>query len=215
MLGAVTVLPTVGLAAVVADPLVPFAVAGALAVSAVQLAIIALIMTRRRAPKREFGLHFQLAEIWHAVPVAAGGVALLVAFGVAAQALPEAVSNRVAEGYRWQIPSLLRLPLAVPFLLLAAYREELFFRAFLITTLRGLRAPNWAAIAISSFLFGAGHLYQGVFAAVVSAALGAYLGAWYLRAAAVHRLAIGHALFNLIVLAATLFPTGPFATFPT
>ena len=212
-LAAVTVIPTVGLAAVAADPLVPTSVVGALAISALQLAVVVLVMTRPGAPRQRYGLRFELSELWRAVPIAAGAVALLLAFGAALLLLPDALVEQLERGYRWELRGTYQLALAAPFLLLAAYREELFFRAFLITRTAQLRLPPWACVAISTALFAAGHLYQGLFAAVAAGALGAYLAVLYLRAGAVHRLAIGHALFNLIVLAATLFPSIPFATF--
>lgn len=212
-LAAATVIPTVGLAAVAADPVEAISVVGALAISVVQLTVIVLIMTRAGAPRQSYGLRFELGELWRAVPVAAGAVALLLLFAAVLQGLPEGVAEQLERGYRWELRGAFQLALAAPFLLMSAYREELFFRVFLLTRMIELRLPPWACVVVSSVVFAAGHLYQGLFAAVASGVLGAYLAVVYLRGGVVHRVALGHALFNLVVLAATLFPPIPFATF--
>lgn len=212
-LGAATVIPTVDLSAVAADPVESASIIGALAISSVQLMIVVLIMTRAGAACDRYRLRFEPGELWRAVPIAAGALALLLAFGALLQLLPVEVEEQLKQGYRWELRDAIKLALAAPFLLLAAYREELFFRAFLITRMIDLRLPPWACVVVSSALFAAGHLYQGVFAVVASGVLGAYLAVLYLRGGGVHRVALGHALFNLVVLTATLFPAIPFATF--
>jgi membrane protease YdiL (CAAX protease family) len=224
LLAAITLLPTTGLAAVagiravdagaeatLASPnLLDGGVVAALLIAGAQLLLMVLIMTRGG---HAYGLRMSIRDLYQALPLAAGALTLLLVAALALQQLPEPTVEQLASGYRWRLGSWQQLPLAGLFVLLAAYREELFFRAFLLTRLGEQGIPPWLAVAASSLLFALGHLYQGVFAALVALLLGAYLGFCYVARPALHRVALAHTLFNVAVLAITLFPLPPFATF--
>lgn len=113
------------------------------------------------------------------------------------------------RGFRYRLPSPRLLPLAVLFALATAYKEELLFRCYLITRLRQWGLPAWAAAALSTALFAAGHLYQGVAGFAVAALLGSVLAWRFLRRGNLHQVALAHALYNLAVLAATLLADAP------
>ncbi len=74
-----------------------------------------------------------------------------------------------------------QLPLALLFGLTAGYREEFFFRAYLLTRLDELALPVPYAVAASTALFCVGHVYEGVMGVLVAAGLGVLFASVYLR----------------------------------
>jgi hypothetical protein len=164
------------------------------------------------------------ARRWGLVPLEArdaARAALLLAccFAVAAPfvalslALPAPWNQSLATGYRWGLGSAAQLPIALFFGLTAGYREEFFFRPYLLGRLGeiGVRAP--LAVIASTALFAAGHIYEGPLGVLMAAALGALFSAAYLRRPSLHLVAIVHGLYNVIVLALSLLlpPTLPAA----
>lgn len=92
-----------------------------------------------------------------------------------------------------------------PILLVGAYWEELLFRAYMISRLKNMGADNWVAIAVSSVMFGMGHLYEGgIQAFLLTSLLGAFLGRQYLKYKNIHITATAHFLYNLLVIAIVL-----------
>ncbi len=153
----------------------------------------------------EFGIpRPRAADLGWALALLIGAFLLLAAAGLALGFLPEEVRRRLAGGFRWRLPDARLLPLAAGFSLLTGYREELFFRAYLLTRLRQAGLPSAAAVAASGLLFASGHAYQGPIGLGVALALGLYFAAAFTRLRNLHRVAWAHALYNLTVLAATL-----------
>ncbi len=78
--------------------------------------------------------------------------------------------------------------------------EELFFRSYLLGTLRdiGIRTP--AAIGISAAGFAVGHIYQGGTAVIFAFAAGVLLGVLWVRRPDLFRFALGHAAYNVFSL---------------
>ena len=105
------------------------------------------------------------------------------------------------------------MPLALAFVLISAYREELYFRAYLLTVLEEIATPPWLAVLTSALLFGLGHLYQGWLAAVTALLIGVGFALLYRHRPSVHRLAWAHAAFNREIVVddrrSLLDPTGP------
>ncbi len=93
---------------------------------------------------------------------------------------------------------------AACFSLAVAYREELFYRIYVMRTLQDRGAGTLAAMLVSTGLFAAGHAYQGG-AGIVSALLvGAVFAAAASRGFRLHALAMAHAVYDLGVLLAAL-----------
>jgi membrane protease YdiL (CAAX protease family) len=67
---------------------------------------------------------------------------------------------------------------------LAAFTEEMIFRAYFMNRISDLLGNGWAgwisALLLSSVLFGAGHGYQGLAGAIGTAEIGLLLGVMYL-----------------------------------
>ena len=143
-----------------------------------------------------------------------GGEAVLIAVAMAAalaavtlltDALPERATDALRRGHRWQLEGLAQVPVAAAFVLVSAYREELYFRAYCLSVLQRAAVPAWSAALGSTLLFGAGHLYQGWAAAAFAAVMGSALAVLFQRRPGLHRLVFAHALFNGMVLAGSLF----------
>lgn len=159
-------------------------------------------------------------DLLPALAIFAGLISLLLVAAAVLRLLPFVPRRLLEQGFRFRLDRPTLLPLAGVFALTSAYREELFFRCYLITRLRQLGLPSWVAAASSTALFAAGHLYQGLSGLIVATLLGACFALVFLRLRNLHRLAIAHGLYNLTVLAATLFvgqagtetPPGPFTS---
>ena len=77
------------------------------------------------------------------------------------------------------------------------YREELFFRSYLLSEFALF--GKYKAVAASTALFAVGHIYQGGIAFLGTALIGVFLSFVFLRYRNVHTIAIGHGLYNLAV----------------
>lgn len=74
-------------------------------------------------------------------------------------------------------------------------REELQ-RAFLLHRFRGDFGQPWLGVVITSLAFGMGHTLQGYDAAIVTGALGALWGVFYVRRRSAVAAIVSHSLFN-------------------
>jgi membrane protease YdiL (CAAX protease family) len=138
---------------------------------------------------------------------------VLACFAVAAPfiglaiALPSRWTSALAMGYRWGLRSASQLPLALLFGLTAGYREEFFFRSYLLGRLDEIGIPVPYAAAGSTALFCLGHLYEGPLGIAIVAALGALFCVVYIRRRNLHVVAISHGAYNALVLCLSLvFP---------
>ena len=81
--------------------------------------------------------------------------------------------------------------------LTAGIVEEIIYRGFVIWYL-GLVMPVWAAIVISSILFGLGHTYQGVGGAIKTGFVGLLFGVFYVLTGSIWLPIVGHILFDAL-----------------
>jgi uncharacterized protein len=127
--------------------------------------------------------------------------ALVAAMG----ALPEDWTKTLVSGYRWGLQGPEQIPLALLFGLTAGYREEFFFRAYLLGRLEELGSGISAAVIVSTALFCMGHVYEGPLGIIVALTLGLVLAVAYTRRRSLHVVALAHGLYNTIVLLIGLF----------
>jgi membrane protease YdiL (CAAX protease family) len=92
----------------------------------------------------------------------------------------------------------LSIPAFAAAMVLIASFEELAFRGFLVPRLRQVFGRWWMAVALSSVLFGLGHVYEGTLAIVQTAVLGAYFGAVFLLRFRLASVMVAHGLFNTL-----------------
>lgn len=123
--------------------------------------------------------------------------------------LPSNVAKYLASGFRWRLGSVSQIPFAVAFGLVAGYREEFFFRAYMLRRFEQLGFPAALSVVVSTLLFSAGHLYQGPVGLATAAGLGILFAMVYLRRRSLHVIALSHGLYNASVLCLSLFHTPP------
>jgi membrane protease YdiL (CAAX protease family) len=151
------------------------------------------------------------ADRWGMVRLRGGdlawmGILVLSCFAVIglliglALTLPPVWRGTLTRGYRWGLQGYAQVPLALLFGLTAGYREEFFFRAYLLGRMGELGFPIPLSALASTILFCAGHLYEGPVGIAVAAVLGAILCISYIRRPNLHVVAITHGLYNTIVL---------------
>lgn len=133
-----------------------------------------------------------------------GCFAAVAPFVALVLALPPAWSKPLASGYRWGLASAAQIPLALVFGLTAGYREEFFFRSYLLGRLGELGVPLPLAAVASTALFTLGHAYEGPMGIAIAGALGTLLCVAYMRRPNLHVVAIAHGLYNAIVLALSI-----------
>jgi membrane protease YdiL (CAAX protease family) len=119
--------------------------------------------------------------------------------------LPPELARSLSSGYRWGLARASQIPVALLFGLTAGYREEFYFRAYMLGRLSDLKLPVGYAVACSTVLFCLGHLYEGPLGIAIAAALGTLFAIAYLRRPNLHVIAIAHGLYNAITLTLSLF----------
>lgn len=117
-----------------------------------------------------------------------------IALYLAARALGLSAEVEPAELYDtwWRIPVLLAAAFA------NGWAEEIVVVGFLITRLRQLRVSPAAALAASSLLRGAYHLYQGFSAGLGNVVMGLIFGYLYLRTGRLWPLIVAHAVIDVV-----------------
>ncbi len=105
----------------------------------------------------------------------------------------------------WSVGSRSLFPLAIAVSFATGYREELFFRAYLIreltTFLKNETAvSSWREITASSLLFSSGHIYQGWLPALSIFLISQFLGFWFIKRGRIHEVAVAHSLYNAMAL---------------
>jgi membrane protease YdiL (CAAX protease family) len=158
------------------------------------------------SPWARFGLgRLRYADLLQGAFVFVGASALLLAANFLLSLLPAEGRELLSEGFRFRLKDWRLVPLALLFGVVTGYREELYFRGYLITRLMEFNLPSAAAAAASCLLFALGHLYQGTAGFVTALLLGALFGVLFIRRPNLHRLAIAHGLYNTMVLVASLW----------
>jgi hypothetical protein len=167
--------------------------------------LIYLLAVQGEAARPEMGLRWpRPAEVAVAGLLAAGMAGILALAQLALTALAPEVQRLLARGARVRLAGWIELPAALVFTLAAAGREELLYRAYLVTRLRDLGVPAPLALVVSTALFAAAHAYQGYQAVALALVQGFILGGVFLSTRSLGVPTIAHALYNLTLLAATL-----------
>lgn len=172
------------------------------------LLILHLLSLQPEVPLEHFGLYRpRLRDALRTAGAVLGALALAAPV-VAAMALVPALRELGSTGYRWGLRSAWELPLALAFGLTAGYREELYFRAYLLGRFEQAGVPRAAGIAAATALFALGHLYEGILGVAFALVMGLYFSFVYLRSRSLHVPAVAHGLLNAALLALNLFVPG-------
>lgn len=161
-----------------------------------QFALLSIIIGAR-GKLREYGLCRPKAR--DPLRAAALAAILFMASKLAALAFGgEGASAAVPDAGGWPFPALIAL--SALFSASVGYREELFYRLYVIGSLRDRGASPEAAALASAALFAAGHAYQGAAGIAAAAAVGLVLAAATVRGWRLHSLALAHAAYDFAVL---------------
>jgi uncharacterized protein len=171
-----------------------------------QILLMAYVVgARGPASSPRWGLvRFEPRDALRVAVLVAACFAVVMAFAALITLLPQEWSRSVTSGYRWGLRGPAQLPLALLVGLTAGYREELYFRAYLLKRMEEMGVDVPVSVVVSTALFCTGHLYEGVLGVTVALALGVVLAASYLKRRSLHVIAIAHALYNTLVLAVGL-----------
>ncbi len=131
-------------------------------------------------------------------------LAARVAAALAASGFPGSAGGLSAVPPTGSSPYLPLILLSGFFAVAVGYREELFYRVYVIGALRDRGAGTAAAVLVSTGLFAAGHAYQGLPGILSSLVVGAVMAVAAIRGFRLHALALAHAAYDFGVLMAAL-----------
>ncbi len=171
-----------------------------------QILLLLYVLRLRKDNWTSFGLlALRPVDLLYALVIFAGIFALLLIMGLILALLPAGGEALFSEGFRWKLRDPRLMPVVLLFCLVTGYREELFFRSYLLTRFSQASLPVAAGIGMSTLLFASGHVYQGLAGFAVAAVQGLYFSILFIRLKNIHPLAIAHGLYNTTVLVFTLF----------
>ena len=169
------------------------------------LLILYILYVQDKRSLEDFGIvRLSIRDPLRILLVYLGMCALILTAASVVQLLPDTARELIGEGYRWSLKDAFQLPLALVFCIVSAYREELFFRSYLLTRLGQLGVAPQFAIAATALLFSAGHLYAGWGGAAGAALQGILLAVVFLKFRSIHTIAIAHGLYNFSIFCITL-----------
>jgi len=150
---------------------------------------------------------FRGSDALRVVLVLLGCFAIFAPLMLLMTVLPSNVAKYLSSGFRWRLAGMSQIPLAVAFGLVAGYREEFFFRAYMLRRLEQFGFPMGLSVVVSTLLFSAGHVYQGPLGLATAVGLGILFATVYLKRRSLHVIALSHGLYNASVLCLSLFHT--------
>jgi membrane protease YdiL (CAAX protease family) len=178
----------------------------ATAVPQLLLMIYVTLLPRGEDPERWGLVAIRRSDVWKIVLLFLCALAVVAGFLAAVLALPGHWSRALSKGYRWGLRDAFQLPVAIIFGFAIGYREEFFFRSYLLRRLEELGLGPVPAVAVSTALFAIGHYYEGALGIAIAAVLGVLFSLAYLRWRSLHLIAIAHALYNTAALSLSLVP---------
>jgi len=128
---------------------------------------------------------------------------LFLSVGFLINLLPESLRDSLGRGYRWKSSSPAHLPLVLLFCLATGYREELFFRAYLLTRLPSMGMGVPLSVGLSTSLFALGHHYEGPEGITLALVQGILFSFIFIRRRNLHILSLTHGLYNFTLLLAS------------
>ena len=112
------------------------------------------------------------------------------------QLLPDTNFNNAAELSKIFVP----IPLLLLFSLATGYKEEIFFRSYLLTVFTSAGVKFSTIALISTCLFALLHSYGGIIGVLIALINGFIFCYVFKKTRNVHVIAIAHALYNFTVL---------------
>lgn len=161
------------------------------------LLLLYIIWLRKDVGLKNFGITKPRLKdlLWGA------GLAITLFFFIALlslllQLLPGSVRDFVMPENPLVIKDKANFLLVVVFSLVTGYKEELFFRSYLLTRFRQWGVPLKAALVFSALLFALLHLYEGLLGFVFAGIVAVFFSLVYIKTKSLHLIAISHGIFN-------------------
>lgn len=177
-----------------------------LAVGTPHIFLIIYLLKLQGEPLEKFGFGRVTATTFiRALACSLVALALMSAFLLLIRLLPINHESSLLRSLPYYPQHLAELALALPFCLVIGYREELFFRSYLNLRLQelGFKA-KWACL-LTALLFGLAHLSQGYLSGFAAFLIGLFFGGVFQTTKDLHSLALAHAFYNFLILAAGLW----------
>jgi len=159
------------------------------------LLILYILLTRSHETRQAAGIvRFNVSDL---LKILAGTVGLFI-ISIPSTLLSRGFANDMYSPVTPDAVTLEVFLLFLPVCLVTGYREELFFRSYLLTEFEPFGRK--AGVAAGSILFALGHVYQGVGAFFVTALIGIFLSWLFLKTRNIHVIALSHGIYNYVVL---------------
>ena len=173
--------------------------------SSQSLLIYYLVMKKNELYPGKYGFKpMEPGTVLKSVPVTAGIFVCMVPFILISLFGNPDTAAALENPVQWHISSFTMLPLILITCITTGYREEIFFRSYLICTTEQHGFPTVISVLISSGLFSLGHLYQGLLGFLGTFTIGIFLSFIFIRKRNLHMVALGHGLYNFITLALSI-----------
>ncbi|MEW5816531.1 MAG: CPBP family intramembrane glutamic endopeptidase [Spirochaetota bacterium] len=169
------------------------------------LLILYIISLKPEIETRRFGtVNLRFKDIALALLIFTGIYFLLLPVSFLLSLLEGKNNSLLYNPIRWQFSETRLIPLVFLSCLSIGYREELFFRSYLLTQFKLSEISMPAGIIISTLLFASGHVYQGLSGFAITGIIGLYFSIIFLKTENLHQIAIAHGLFNFTTLVLSL-----------
>ena len=130
-----------------------------------------------------------------------GGIFLcMLPFSLIQMLSPEESVPYFMNPVEWKITNPAMIPLIFITCICTGYREESFFRSYMLTLMSQKNLPVFLSVLCSTILFSAGHAYQGLLGLAGTALIGIFLSIIFIKTKNLHTIAIAHGLYNFITL---------------
>ncbi len=158
----------------------------------------------------EFGIvKLKFIDLPISVIIYLGIFVLLMILSLLISLLPYEGRKLFYPGFRWKLSDPKLIPLVFLFSIATGYREEIFFRSYLLTRFAQMGSNPAVNLVLSSLIFAGGHIYQGLAGFTISFTQGLFFGLVFLKTKNIHHIALPHALYNTTILLTSLFTDFP------
>ena len=161
------------------------------------LLLMYIIWIKKEVVLKNFGIVLpRLNDLLLGIVLAATLFIFIFLLSLLLQLIPEKNRNFILPENPLIIQDKSNIFLVILFSLVTGYKEELFFRSYLLTRLRQLGIRTLPAVITGSLLFAILHLYEGLFGFLFAGIAAVYFSIIYIKTKSLNLIALSHAIFN-------------------
>ncbi len=142
----------------------------------------------------------EIKDIVLAVPIGLGLVLIMILVNIVSTFAAGRTGEEFTASVKWSFDNYGLIPILLVTTMVNAYREELFYRFYLLGRLDQLEFSAASAISLSSILFSIGHVYQGLPGFLLALSTAFFLAGIYWRTRRFYAVAAAHGLYNFAAL---------------